>query len=84
MNNHAMLSHGNDAHPDPALVRLHAGHEGPGVCLRVVHLHRGEVLHTIIAPYGPESVHVRHQGYPTPRDVHTADVTPSAMNTLRH
>ena len=71
-----MLGHGDDSNPHPALVRLHAGHEGPGVRLRVVHLHRGEVLHAIVATYGPESVHVCHQGYPAASDVHAADVAP--------
>ena len=75
-----MLGHGDDSNPHPALVRLHAGHEGPGVRLRVVHLDRGEVLHAIVATDGPESVHVCHQGYPAASDVHAADVAPPARN----
>ena len=77
-----MLSHGDDSHAYPALVRLHAGHEGPGVSLGVVHLHRGEVLHAIVATDGPKSVHICHQGYPAASHVHAADVVPSVRNTV--
>ena len=76
-----MLGHGDDSNPHPALVRLHAGHEGPGVRLRVVHLHRGEVLHAIVATDSPESVHVCHQGHPAAPHVHAADVVPPVRNT---
>ena len=75
-----MLSHGDDSHAHSTLVRLHAGHEGPGVSLRVVHLHSGEVLHAIVATDSPESVHVCHQGYPAARYVHAADVVPPERN----
>ena len=74
--------HGDDPHPDPALVGLHARHEGPAVVLRVVHLHRRQVLHAVVAADGPEPVHVGDEGDPGPGDVHGLDVGPPGGGEL--
>ena len=71
-----MLSHGYHSDAHSTLVRLHAGHEGPGVSLRVVHLHSGEVLHAIVAPDGPESVHVGDKSHPRSGHVHRLHIGP--------
>ena len=44
---------------------------------KVINTHRGKILHAIIAPNSPQSIHVRHEGHPATGHVHALYVTPS-------